>query len=98
MDSSHKKLIIEISLLELLHILKHSTKNISAELQRRVSSEFALEIKKRGYIDNDILGDILCHINPSLKKPEKIIVATRTVPYWWPEEMGLNGLMWRDVR
>ena len=97
MNSSKKELVLEISLLELLRILQHSTKNISGELQRRVASEFVIEIKKRGYIDNDTLGDILCNINPSLKKPEKIIVATRTVPYWWPEEMGSNGLMWRNV-
>jgi hypothetical protein len=87
---------IEITLLELMEILHYSTRNISSD--KRIASEFVLELKNRGYMDNKTLGNILGQINPELRKPEKIIVATRMVPYWWPEEMASNGLMWRDLR
>jgi hypothetical protein len=87
---------IEITLLELMEILHYSTSNITSD--KRIVSEFVLELKNRGYMDNKTLGNILGQINPELRKPEKIIVATRMVPYWWPEEMGSNGLMWRDLR
>ena len=89
---------IEIGLTELLRILQRSTKNMELELGKRVASEFVLQLNKRGHIDTKTLGDILGELNPGLRQPEKIVVATRTVPYWWPEEIGKNGLMWRDSR
>jgi hypothetical protein len=67
-------------------------------LGNRVASEFTLELHKRGHIDTKTLGDILGELNPGLRQPEKVIVATRTVPYWWPEEVDKNGLIWRDLR
>lgn len=94
--------MIEISLLELLGILRIATRDvesrISQESKRGIASEFVLALKKGGHIDKKTLNEVLEAINPDLRKPEKITVATRTVPYWWPEEMGENGLMWRDVR
>lgn len=97
-----KEPMIEISLLELLGILRIATRDvesrISQESKRGIASEFVLALKKGGHIDKKTLNEVLEAINPDLRKPEKITVATRTVPYWWPEEMGENGLMWRDVR
>lgn len=89
---------IDIGLLELLHILQRSTKNMEVDMGKKVASEFTLELQNRGHIDTKTLGDILGELNPGLRQPEKVIVATRTVPYWWPEEVGKNGLMWRDLR
>ena len=89
---------ISIGLLELFRILQRSTKNIKLELGNRVMSEVMLELNKRGHINTKTLGDILGEINPGLRKPEKVVVATRMVPYSWPEEIGKNGLIWRDSR
>jgi hypothetical protein len=88
---------VNIGLLELLYILHCSTKNMELELGKKVASEFVLELNKRGHIHTKILGEILGELNAGLKQPEKNIIATRTVPYWWPEEMGSNGLMWKDL-
>ena len=95
---SRKESKIEIGLLELLRILQKSTRNMELELGNRIASEVVLELNKRGHIDTKTLGDILGIINPALRHPEKVVVATRTVSYWWPEEIGENGLMWRDSR
>jgi len=86
---------VEIDLLELLEILQCSVND--SKVEKKISSEFVLALKHRGYINNKILGDILGKINPEMSRPEKVTVATRTVPRSHPEEMGLNGLMWRDV-
>ena len=95
---SYQEPKISIGLLELLHILKRSTKNVKLEVGNRVMSEVVLELNKRGHINSKTLGDILGEINPALRKPEKVVVATRMVPYSWPEEIGKNGLIWRDSR
>lgn len=93
---------IEISLLELLGILRIATRHIEprvpGEPKKRIASEFVLALNKGGHIDKKTLKEVIESINPELRKPEQITVATRTVPYWWPEEMGANGLMWRDAR
>ena len=95
---SYQEPKISIGLLELYRILQGSTKNIKLEVRNRIMSEVMLELNKRGHINSKTLGDILGQINPELRKPEKVIVATRTVPYSWPEEVGKNGLIWRDSR
>lgn len=87
---------VEISLLELLEILHYSINDSNTE--KTIASEFVLELKKRAYINNKALGDILGKIHPELRRPEKVTVATRMVPRSQPEEMGSNGLMWRDLR
>jgi len=102
MDSKEREPKIEISLLELLGILRIATRRVestlSQESKRGIASEFVLALNKGGHIDKKTLKDVIESINPELRKPEQVTVATRTVPYWWPEEMGANGLMWRDVR
>ena len=93
---------IEISLLELLGILRIATRHIepmvAKEPKKRIASEFILALNKGGHIDKKTTKEVIEAINPELRKPEQVTVATRTVPYWWPEELGSNGLMWRDVR
>jgi hypothetical protein len=99
---------IEISLLELLGILRIATRHIEpmvsgeprvpGEPKKRIASEFVLALNKGGHIDKKTLKEVIESINPELRKPQQITVATRTVPYWWPEELGSNGLMWRDSR
>ena len=102
MDSTNKEKNITISIQELLYLLQYSTRNLepttSLEPGKKVASEFIFEMNKRGHIDNKTLKQIIWIINPELREPQKVTVATRTVPYWWPEEMGENGLMWRDLR
>lgn len=87
---------VEIGLLELLEILQQSIND--SHVEKKIASEFVLELKNRGYINNKILGDILEKIHPEMRRPEKVTVATRTVPRSQPEEIGLNGLWWRDLR
>ena len=93
---------IEISLLELLGILRIATRHVepllSPEPKKRIASEFVVALNKGGHIDNKTMKEVILSINPEFRKPEQVTVATRTVPYWWPEEMGANGLMWRDAR
>ena len=97
MDSTKKIPVIHISLIDLLHILQISSKNLELESGKRTASEFVLELNKRGHIDTKILGDILGDINPGIRQPEKVTVATRTVLRSQPEELGANGLWWRDI-
>jgi len=87
---------VDIGLLELLNILQVSINDSKAE--KTIASKFILELKNRGYINNKILGDILGNINPEMRAPEKLTVATRTVLCSHPEELGSNGLWWRDLR
>ena len=94
---SYQESKISIGLLELLRILQRSTKNMKLELGNRIMSEVVLELNKRGHIDSKTLGDILGELNPGLRKPEKVVVATRTVFRSHPEELGANGLWWRDI-
>ena len=93
---------IDISLLELLGILRIATRHIEprapGEPKKRIASEFVLALNRGGHIDKKITKEVIESINPELRQPAKIVVATRTVPYWWPEELGSNGLMWRDAR
>lgn len=102
MESSKNEKHITISVQELLYLLQYSTRNIgpsnSKESGKIVASEFMFEMNKRGHIDNNTLKHVVLAINPELRESQKVTVATRTVPYWWPEEMGKNGLMWRDLR
>jgi hypothetical protein len=99
---------IEISLLELLGILRIATRHIEPRVsgeprapgqpKKRIATEFVLALNRGGHIDKKIMKEVVESINPELRQPGKVTVATRTVPYWWPEELGSNGLMWRDVR
>jgi hypothetical protein len=99
---------IDISLLELLGILRiatryiepgvHGEPRIPGEPKKRIATEFVLALNRGGHIDKKITKEIIESINPELREPGKIVVATRTVPYWWPEELGANGLMWRDQK
>ena len=87
---------LKIGLIELLDILQNSIKD--SESKQKIASEFVIELKNRGHINNKALGDILGEINPEMRAPEKVIVATRTVLHSHPEELGSNGLWWRDLR
>jgi hypothetical protein len=87
---------VNIAVIELLEILQHSINDSNVE--KTIASDFVLELKNRGYINNKTLGDILGKIHPEMRRPEKVTVATRTVPKSQPEEIGLNGLWWRDLR
>ena len=90
---------VSLTIKDLLSILQYSTRHIdSLELQKRVASEFVIELRNRGDIDAKAYKNLIIAINPEVQQPEKVTVATRTVPYWWPEEMGNNGLMWRNLR
>jgi len=92
---------IKISLTELLEVLKTATKRLeptsSPEPTKQIMNEFIFALNKAGHIDNTTLKNVFQEINPEFRNT-KITVATRTVPYWYPEEMGDNGLMWRDMR
>jgi hypothetical protein len=99
---------IDISLLELLGILRIATRHIEprasgqprvpGDPKRRIATEFVLALNRGGHIDKKIMKEVVESINPELRQARQVTVATRTVPYWWPEELGSNSLMWRDVR
>ena len=77
-----------------LNALYDTFKQSHNKQEARINYDILIHaIMKKFDIDYDLAENMIKRILP---KP-KDIVATRTVPYWWPEEMGSNGLMWTDA-
>lgn len=79
---------VEISLLELLGILRiavrHVEPSLSPEPKKRIANEFIFALNKGGHIDKKTLKDVFESINPDLftkgTKGTKVLEN-----YWWPE-------------
>jgi hypothetical protein len=87
------KMSITIPLKTLLELLDHAMQPVEPGKKERITVDFVNLLDSQCDMDRQQAFKILVE----MKRP-KVIVASRTVPVSHPEEMGSNGLMWRDVR
>lgn len=85
---------ITVSLNALLTALNDALSPLKVHEKNRVLETFVNHLDNECHVDRQEMFRILIE----LKEGKKQIVATRSVPYWYPEQMGENGLIWRDVR
>ena len=84
---------ITIPLQTLLELLDHAMQPVEPVKKQRITIDFVNLLDSQCNMDRQQAFKILLE----MKKP-KVIVASRMVPVSHPEEMGANGLMWRDVQ
>jgi hypothetical protein len=84
---------ITIPLKNLLGLLDHAMQPVEDEKKDRIMLEIVNLLDLECDMDRQQAFKFLLE----MRKPRKVIVASRTVPVSHPEEMGSNGLMWIDV-
>lgn len=84
---------ITIPLKILLELLDHAMQPVEPGKKERITVDFVNLLDSQCDMDRQQAFKILVE----MKRPAKVIVASRTVPVSHPEEMGANGLMWTDV-
>jgi hypothetical protein len=101
--------VLSLRLIDLLTLLDESVQQVPDQYKGPVLSRFCTILKQehnipQADIDEGVRMLIFkddCKrgfVAPGGVVRRKEIIATRTVPISHPEEMGENGLMWRDVR
>ena len=95
MDDSTK---LDISLNELFLVVGEATNHLKPDHKSRVLFDLADKLRKRFRLGKEEIKEAITVGGHDFKEPQKVIVATRTVPVSQSEEMGLNGLIWRDVK
>lgn len=85
---------ITIPLKTLLELLDHAMQPVEPGKKDRITVDFVNLLDSQCDMDRQQAFKFLLE----MRRPRKVIVALRTVPVSRPEEMGSNGLMWRDVR
>ena len=83
---------IVIPLQTLLELFDYATQPVEPGKKERITIDFVNLLDSQCNMDRQQAFKILLE----MKKP-KVMVASRMVPVSHPEEMGANGLMWRDV-
>ena len=89
--------IITIDLNELFFIIGRSLADKEKDTKNLTIINIAENIGARFGIPRSILKNAIKSGGYDFNEPEKMIVAVRTVPRRQPEEMGENGLMWKDL-
>jgi len=84
---------ITIPLKNLLGLLDRAMQPVEDEKKERIMLEIVNLLDRECDMDRQQAFKFLLE----MRKPRKVIVASRTVPVSHPEEMGANGLMWIDV-
>jgi hypothetical protein len=84
---------ITIPLRTLLELLDHAMQPVEPGKKERITVDFVNLLDSQCDMDRKEAFKILLE----MKRPAKVIVASRMVPLSHPEEMGANGLMWTDV-
>jgi len=84
---------ITIPLKTLLELLDHSMQHVETRKKEMIMVDFVSLLDLQCDMDRKEAFKILIE----MKRPAKVIVASRMVPVSHPEEMGANGLMWTDV-
>jgi hypothetical protein len=83
---------IVIPLQTLLELFDYAIQPVEPGKKERITIDFVNLLDSQCNMDRQQAFKILLE----MKKP-KVTVASRMVPVSHPEEMGANGLMWRDV-
>lgn len=96
MDDSAR---LDISLNELFFLLGNAIKktNIKEETKSHLLFILASDLKEKYKLGKEEMKEAISAGGHDFKEPEKVIVATRTVPVSHSEELGSNGLIWRDL-
>ena len=84
---------ITIPLRTLLELLDHAMQHVETRKKEMIMVDFVSFLDSQCDMDRKEAYKILIE----MKRPAKVVVASRMVPVSHPEEMGENGLMWRDV-
>jgi len=84
---------IVIPLQTLLELFDYATQPVEPGKKERITVDFVNLLDSQCDMDRKEAFKILLE----MKRPAKVIVASRMVPLSHPEEMGANGLMWTDV-
>lgn len=101
--------MLSLRLVELFTLLDESIQQVPDEHKGPVLSSFCRALKhNHGIPQADIDEGVRMlvfkedfkkgFVGPGGVVRRKEIIATRTVPVAHPEEMGENGIMWKDVR
>lgn len=93
MDDSAK---LDISLNELFLLLRGSMAHLKDDAKSRLLFNLADKLRQKYRLGKEEIKEAITVGGHDFKEPPKVIVATRMVPVSHPEEMGVNGLMWRD--
>lgn len=95
MDDSTK---LDITLNEIFLLVGGSMSHLKPDHKSRVLFNLADKLRQRFRLGKEEIKEAITVGGHDFKEPQKVIVATRMVPVSHPEEMGENGLMWRDAR
>jgi hypothetical protein len=95
MDDSTK---LDISLNQLFLLFGESIAHLKTDDRTRILFKLADKLKQKFSLGKEEIKEAITVGGHDFKEPQKVIVATRMVPVSHPEEMGANGLMWRDLR
>lgn len=95
MDDSAK---LDITLNEIFLLVGESLSHIKPENKSRALFNLADKLRQKYSLGKEELKEAITVGGHDFKEPQKVIVATRTVPVSQAEESGQNGLVWRDVR
>jgi hypothetical protein len=95
MDDSAK---LDLSLNEIFFLLGKSMNHLMPDEKSRALFNFAEKLREKFGLGKEELKEAITIGGHDFKEPKKVIVATRTVPVSQPEEMGENGLRWRDTK
>jgi hypothetical protein len=100
--------ILSLRLVELFDLLDDSIQQVPDAYKGPILSRFCASLKQHNVPQADIDEGVRMlvfkedckrgFVTPGGVVRRKEIIATRTVPVSHPEEMGENGIMWRDVR
>jgi len=95
MDDSTK---LDITLNEIFLLLGDSIAHLKTDDRTRILFKLAESLRRKYGLGKEELKEAVTVGGHDFKEPQKVIVATRMVPVSHPEEMGANGLMWKDVQ
>jgi hypothetical protein len=95
MDDSTK---LDITLNEIFLLVGEAMSHLKPDHKSRVLFNLADSLRQKYRLGKEEIKEAITVGGHDFKEPQKVIVATRTVPVSQSEEMGSNGLMWKDAQ